>query len=92
MFCCVNRSFGFGFMGYQSFMSVRMGETLGAAIGRVVKVDCDPRGGCVREFLRIRVGIDERTSGSYFHMKPIIWYTQTNIVLKRFKTQVIYLW
>lgn len=35
-----------------------MGETLGSAIGRVVQVDCDPNGGCVGEFFRVRVAID----------------------------------
>ncbi|KAM2252911.1 hypothetical protein ACFX1S_007362 [Malus domestica] len=41
-----------------SLMSVRMGETLGVAIGRVVRVDYDSSGSCVGEFLQIRVGID----------------------------------
>lgn len=39
-------------------MSVRIGEILGAAIGKVVKVDCDPSGSCVGEFLRIKVRVD----------------------------------
>ncbi|KAM1196823.1 hypothetical protein ACFX2G_008577 [Malus domestica] len=57
------RPWFFGVLGLNTWASpilmyVRMGEMLGEAIGRVVKVDCDAYGGCVGEFLCLRVGID----------------------------------
>ncbi|KAM0989925.1 hypothetical protein ACFX2C_008504 [Malus domestica] len=42
------------------------------AIGRVVKVDCDAYGGCVGEFLHLRVGMDV-TLPLKRGLKDIVW-------------------
>lgn len=39
-------------------MTVQIEELLGKALGRFMQVVGDDNGGCIEEYLRVRVGID----------------------------------